>query len=61
MKLQELAELLRISVRKNGDGSQVFDWYRDGTVESHQKLADYALIDVEVTRAVYRKLTFDGD
>jgi hypothetical protein len=61
MKLQELAELLRVSVQKTGDGSQVFDWYRDGTVESHQKLADYALVDVEVTRAVYRKLTFDGD
>lgn len=59
MKLQELAEILQVGVGKMGEAEQVYDWYRERSVESHQKLADYALQDVEVTKAVYRKLIFE--
>jgi hypothetical protein len=60
IKLQELAEILQIGMSKAGDAEQVFDWYREGSLESHKKLADYAIQDVEITRAIYKKLTFEG-
>jgi hypothetical protein len=60
MKLQELAEILRVAEGKSGEACQVYEWYREGSVEAHQRLADYALRDVEVTKAVFEKLTFEG-
>ena len=41
------------------DGSQVEALYRAGTVESHQKLAAYAMRDVELLREVYLRLFFE--
>jgi hypothetical protein len=60
MKLQELAEILQVGMGKTGEACQVYEWYMEASVEAHQKLADYALQDVEVTKAVFKKLTFEG-
>jgi hypothetical protein len=59
MALQELAEILQVGISKTAHASQVFEWYREETVESHEQLAEYALRDVEVTRAVFKKLAFE--
>lgn len=59
MKLQELAEVLHIGFGKTGEASQVFEWFQEKSEDSHRKLAEYALRDVETTRAVFMKLMFE--
>lgn len=54
--LHQLALLLGLESSKQGiDGSQVYDFYRAGKV---QEIYDYCARDVEVTRQVYKKMTF---
>jgi hypothetical protein len=59
MTLQQLAEILQVGISKTAHASQVFKWYREGTVESHERLAEYALRDVEITREVFGRLIFE--
>lgn len=54
--LHQLALILGIESSKQGiDGSQVYDFYRAGKM---QEIYDYCARDVEVTRQVYKKMTF---
>ena len=57
ISLVELARVLKVDVTKTDgmDGSRVYDAYLE---ERHDEIADYCLRDVEVVRAVYRKMTF---
>jgi hypothetical protein len=61
LKLSELAEVLRLNQRKlDGlDGSQVEEMYREGSTESHQQIADYCMRDVEMTREIYYRMSFE--
>lgn len=54
--LHQLALVLGLESSKQGiDGSQVYDFYCAGKV---QDIYDYCARDVELTRQIYRKLTF---
>jgi DNA polymerase elongation subunit (family B) len=59
IKLDELAEVLHLGMTKTEgmDGGSVYDRYREG---SHQEIADYCMQDVELTREIYYRLTFEG-
>ena len=58
IKLEELAEVLRLGMTKTEgmDGSRVYDRFREGRRE---EIADYCLRDVELTREIYYRLTFE--
>jgi 3'-5' exonuclease len=58
IKLEELAEVLRLGMTKTEgmDGSCIYDRFLEGC---HQEIADYCLRDVELTRAIYYRLTFE--
>ena len=54
--LHELAKIFGLESSKQGiDGSMIYDAYRAGRV---QEIHDYCKRDVELTRQVYRRLTF---
>jgi 3'-5' exonuclease len=58
IKLAELAEVLQLGVTKADgmDGSRIYDRFHAGC---HQKIADYCMRDVEMTRKIYYRLTFE--
>ena len=60
ISLSLLAELLEVGLKKTGgiDGGKIYDEYLKG---SHSLIADYCLQDVEVTRAVYRRMMLTDD
>ncbi|MBI4032447.1 ribonuclease H-like domain-containing protein [Candidatus Berkelbacteria bacterium] len=54
--LHELAKVLGLVSSKQGiDGSQVYDYWRAG---KFQEIYDYCARDVELTRTIYKRLTF---
>ena len=56
VSLEHLALALSIPTPKDGiDGSRVYEFYQAGQVK---KICDYCLRDVEATRAVYKRMTF---
>ncbi len=57
ISLDKLAQVLGLpSSKANGvDGSKVFDLFRDG---QHRAIRDYCMSDVELTRAIYRRMVF---
>jgi hypothetical protein len=57
ISLVELARVLKVEETKTGwmDGSKVYDFYCAG---KHEEIAEYCMQDVEVVRAVYRRMTF---
>lgn len=59
IKLEELAEVLQLKIAKTEgmDGSRIYDRFCAGC---HQEIADYCLRDVELTREIYYRLTFEG-
>jgi hypothetical protein len=58
IKLEELAEVLQLGIRKTEgmDGSRIYDCFCEG---QHQEIADYCLRDVDLTREIYYRLTFE--
>ena len=58
IKLEELAEVLQLGITKieGLDGSHIYDRFREGR---HREIADYCLRDVELTREIYYRLTFE--
>lgn len=58
IKLEELAEVLQLGMTKTEgmDGGCIYDRFREGC---HQEIADYCLRDVELTREIYYRLTFN--
>lgn len=58
IKLEELAEVLQIGMTKvDGlDGSCIYDRFCEGC---HQEIAEYCMRDVELTREIYYRLTFE--
>lgn len=58
IKLEELAEVLQLGITKcDGlDGSRIYDRFCEGC---HQEIADYCMRDVEITREIYYRLTFE--
>lgn len=58
IKLEELADVLRLGMTKTEgmDGSCIYDRFREGR---HREIADYCMRDVELTREIYYRLTFD--
>lgn len=58
IKLEELAEVLRLGITKTEgmDGSCIYDRFREGY---HREIADYCMRDVELTREIYYRLTFE--
>ena len=60
IKLGELAEVLQLGMTKSVgiDGSNVYDRFCEGC---HQEIADYCMRDVELTREIYYRLTFEQD
>ena len=58
IKLEELAEVLQLGMTKTEgmDGGCVYDRFLE---ERHQEIADYCLRDVELTREIYYRLTFE--
>ncbi len=57
IRLGDLAEALGIKSPKDAmDGSQVYDYYRDGRSE---EIYEYCLKDVKATRSVYKRMTFE--
>ena len=59
IKLHHLALALGLpSSKENGiDGSQVYDFYLKG---QHQQIYDYCKRDVELTRKIYKRMTFES-
>jgi hypothetical protein len=56
ISLDELAKILGLKSSKNGiSGDSVYDFFLAGR---HEEIADYCMRDVELTRAVYRRLNF---
>lgn len=60
ISLDELAKILGLkSSKQDGvNGGRVYDLFLEG---QHEKIADYCLDDVELTRTIYRRLNFIGD
>ena len=58
IKLGELAEVLQLRMAKMEgiDGSSIYDRFCAGC---HQEIADYCMRDVELTREIYYRLTFE--
>jgi 3'-5' exonuclease len=58
IKLGELAEVLQLKMAKieGIDGSNIYDRFCAGC---HQEIADYCMRDVELTREIYYRLTFE--
>lgn len=58
ISLDKLAKALRLvsSKDKGIDGSMVYDYYKK---RRYQEIYDYCNADVEVTRSVYKKMTFE--
>jgi len=58
IKLGELAEVLQLGMAKieGIDGSSIYDRFCAGY---HQEIADYCMRDVELTREIYYRLTFE--
>lgn len=58
IKLGELAEVLQLGMAKTEgiDGSSIYDRFCAGC---HQEIADYCMRDVELTREIYYRLTFE--
>jgi DNA polymerase elongation subunit (family B) len=56
--LEHLALAMGIPTPKEGiDGSQVAKFYEDGKIK---EICDYCMRDVETTREVYKRMTFEG-
>nr|MDQ3818831.1 hypothetical protein [Acidobacteriota bacterium] len=47
---------LGITKMEGLDGSHIYDCFCEGC---HQEIADYCLRDVEITREIYYRLTFE--
>jgi hypothetical protein len=58
IKLEELAGVLRLGMTKTEgmDGGCIYDRFREGR---HIEIADYCMRDVELTREIYYRLTFE--
>jgi uncharacterized protein (DUF3820 family) len=58
VKLGELAEVLQLGMTKTEgmDGGCIYDRFREGR---HREIADYCMRDVELTREIYYRLTFE--
>jgi hypothetical protein len=58
IKLDELAEVLHLGMTKTEgmDGGRIYDRFREGC---HQEIADYCMRDVELTREIYYRMTFE--
>lgn len=58
VKLEELAAVLQLGMTKTEgmDGSCIYDRFREGR---HREIADYCMRDVELTREIYYRLTFE--
>jgi uncharacterized protein (DUF3820 family) len=58
IKLEELAAVLQLGMAKTEgmDGGCVYDHFLNGR---HQEIADYCMRDVELTREIYYRLTFE--
>src|SRR5215210_4018493 len=58
IKLGELAEVLQLGMAKTEgmDGGSIYDRFCAGC---HQEIADYCIRDVELTREIYYRLTFE--
>jgi len=58
IKLDKIAKAMGLASSKDGgiDGSRVYEFYKKGKL---QEIYDYCKRDVEVTREVYKKLTFE--
>lgn len=57
ISLDSLCRALGIEGKGGMDGSQVWDYVRAGRIA---EVADYCAHDVKITRAAYRRLTFQG-
>jgi predicted PolB exonuclease-like 3'-5' exonuclease len=58
IRLDTLARALGVASPKEGmDGSQVYDYYLAGRLD---EICQYCLRDVQATREIYRKMTFQG-
>lgn len=56
ISLDALAKILGLQSSKNGiSGASVYDFFLAGR---HEEIADYCLKDVELTRAIFRRLNF---
>lgn len=57
ISLMELARVLKVEITETDgmDGSRVYEFYCAG---KHEEIAAYCIQDVEVVRAVYRRMTF---
>jgi len=57
ISLAELARVLKVEMTKTEgmDGNLVYDFFREGR---HEEIAAYCMQDVEMVRAVYRRMTF---
>ena len=60
IKLHHLAITLGLPSSKDGgiDGSQVYDFYLAG---KHEEIYKYCMRDVELTRKVYKRMTFQNE
>ncbi|HJV75393.1 MAG TPA: hypothetical protein VJ654_14295 [Noviherbaspirillum sp.] len=55
VKLDKLAKAFGMDGKGDIDGSQVWDYVRDGRIS---EIAEYCKHDVELARAIYRRMTF---
>ncbi|MGI8544542.1 MAG: ribonuclease H-like domain-containing protein [Aridibacter sp.] len=57
IKLDTLADALSLPSSKTDsiDGSKLFDYFEDGR---HKEIFEYCLLDVHLTRKIYRRMTF---
>jgi hypothetical protein len=55
ISLDKLARALKVGGKGDIDGSMVWDYVKDGRIS---EVADYCKNDVELTRAVYKRMTF---
>lgn len=53
--LDKIAKALGLAGKGNIDGSKVWDYVRDGRIA---EVADYCKNDIDLTRALYRRMTF---
>ena len=58
ISLNQVAEAIGVASPKNGgvDGSQIYDCFSAG---KHEEIAEYCMRDVECTREVYYRLSFE--
>lgn len=55
VKLDKLAKAMGIGSKGDIDGSMVWDYVRDGRI---QEVAEYCRNDVDMTRSIYKRMTF---